>query len=52
MKEEVSLRKTAEERTETVSDNVRQTKVEVEDDRKTGAARTANPAGKERARDI
>jgi uncharacterized protein (TIGR02271 family) len=50
--EEVSLRKTAEERTETVRDTVRRTEVEVDDDRKTGAARTANPAGKERARDI
>jgi uncharacterized protein (TIGR02271 family) len=52
VKEEVSLRKTAEERTETVRDTVRRTEVEVDDDRKTGAARTANPAGKERARDI
>jgi uncharacterized protein (TIGR02271 family) len=54
--EEVSLRKTAEERTETVRDTVRHTEVEVDDDRKTGAARTTTPAGtpagKERARDI
>jgi len=51
--EEVSLRKTAEERTETVRDTVRHTKVEVEDDRRTGAAPTAKPAAdKERARDI
>ncbi|WP_431272593.1 YsnF/AvaK domain-containing protein [Dankookia sp. P2] len=52
VKEEVSLRKTAEDRTETVRDTVRRTEVEVEDDRKAGAARTATPAGKERARDI
>jgi uncharacterized protein (TIGR02271 family) len=56
VKEEVSLRKTAEERTETVRDTVRHTEVEVDDDRKTGAARTTTPAGtpagKERARDI
>ncbi|TDH62996.1 DUF2382 domain-containing protein [Dankookia rubra] len=50
--EEVSLRKTAEEHTETVRDTVRHTEVEVDDDRKTGAARTATPADKERARDI
>jgi uncharacterized protein (TIGR02271 family) len=51
--EEVSLRKTAEERTETVRDTVRRTEVEVDDDRKTGAAgTTATPASKERARDI
>ena len=48
--EEVSLRKSAEERTETIRDSVRHTEVEVEDDRKAGTA--ATPATKERARDI
>ena len=33
IKEEITLRKTADERTETVSDNVRSTKVDVEDER-------------------
>jgi len=55
--EEVSLRKTAEERTETVRDTVRRTEVEVDDDRTTSttgktASGTTPGAGKDRARDI
>ena len=50
--EEVSLRKTAEERTETVRDTVRRTEVEVDDDRKTGAARTADPGRQGACADI
>jgi stress response protein YsnF len=60
VKEEVSLRKTAEDRTETVRDTVRHTEVEVDDDRKAGTAATPTtaapatkaPATKDRARDI
>jgi uncharacterized protein (TIGR02271 family) len=53
VKEEVSLRKTAEERTETVRDTVRRTEVKVEDDRKAAASRTdATGTKKEKGRDI
>jgi stress response protein YsnF len=49
--EEVVVRKTAEERTQTVSDTLRETKVEVEDERGrtsgTGAS-TTPPRGKDR----
>ena len=38
--EEIALRRQAEERTETVSDTVRRTEVEVEDDRTAGTSRT------------
>jgi uncharacterized protein (TIGR02271 family) len=52
--EEVSLKKTAEERTETVRDTVRRTEVEVEDGRSAGAAKRNGVAGttKEPGRDI
>ncbi|MCB4823188.1 YsnF/AvaK domain-containing protein [Roseicella aerolata] len=54
VKEEVSLKKTAEERTETVRDTVRRTEVEVEDGRSAGAAKRNGVAGtaKEPGRDI
>ena len=42
-KEEVVIRKTAEERTQTVSDTVRQTKVEVEDERAPTGSGTTTP---------
>jgi stress response protein YsnF len=41
--EEVALRKTAEERTETVRDTVRRTEVEVEDDRAAAKTSTTTP---------
>ncbi|MDO9707109.1 YsnF/AvaK domain-containing protein [Paracraurococcus lichenis] len=51
--EEVSLRKSAEERTETIRDTVRRTEVEVEDERKAGAAGSGTAkAAREKGRDI
>ena len=49
VKEEVVVRKTAEERTQTVSDTVRQTKVEVEDER--GRTSPAGPGTTPRSND-
>jgi uncharacterized protein (TIGR02271 family) len=48
VREEVRLRKEAEERTETVSDTVRRTEVEVDDQRKPGAAPTGPARNPER----
>lgn len=52
VKEEVSLRKTAEERTETVRDSVRRTEVKVEDERTAGATRSGTGKTREKGRDI
>jgi stress response protein YsnF len=45
VKEELVVRKDAEERVQTVSDTVRRTEVEIEDDRTTGA-KTTGPAAR------
>jgi uncharacterized protein (TIGR02271 family) len=43
VKEEITLKKTAQDRTQTVSDKVRNTKVDIEDERASGDAPTRTP---------
>ena len=52
IKEEVVIRKTADDETRTVKDTVRRTEVEVDDDRAKGGPSAAPAAGARRDRDI